>query len=142
MEEEYAQFPFWLHPHASCLMPPHGRRELEATLMPPPILASLVSMLHPGKGLQENSESSSRVKGISSLITTTRHFVEQNIKQRRSLIIELWDMAKSFASLGLRIQNTEEYLNLYLKNNERFYTDGVVMSTTRVSTMAEHTRKK
>jgi hypothetical protein len=46
-------------------------KELEATLMPPPILASPVAMIHPGKGLQENPESSSRVKGISSLIIAT-----------------------------------------------------------------------
>jgi hypothetical protein len=108
-------------------------KELEATLMPPPILASHVAMIHPGKGIQENPESSSRVKGISSLITTTRHFVEQNIKKRMSLIVELWDMAKSFTSLGLRIQNTKEYLNSDLKNDEGFYTDGVVMFTTRVA---------
>jgi hypothetical protein len=40
-------------------------KELEATLMPPPILASPISMIHPGKSLQENPESSLRVKGIS-----------------------------------------------------------------------------
>jgi hypothetical protein len=76
--------------------------------MPPPILASPIAMIHLGKVLQENQESSSRVKGISSLIMATRHFVEQNIKKRMSLIVELCDMAKSFASLGLRIQNTKD----------------------------------
>jgi hypothetical protein len=59
-----------------------------------------------------------------------------------SLIVELWDMAKSFASLGLRIQNTKEYLNSYLKNDEGFYTDGVVMFTMKVSAMTEKTRKQ
>jgi hypothetical protein len=117
-------------------------KELEETLMPPPILASPVAMIRPGKGLQENPEPSSRVKGISSLITATRHFVEQNIKKRMSLIVELWDMEKSFASLGLRIQNTKEYLNSDLKNDEGFYTDGVVMFTMKVSTMTEKTRKQ
>jgi hypothetical protein len=51
-------------------------KELEETLMPPPNLASPITMIHPRKGLQENPESISKVKGISSLITTTRHFVE------------------------------------------------------------------
>jgi hypothetical protein len=59
-------------------------KELEETLMPPPILAFHVAMINPRKGLQENLECSSRVKGISSLITTTRHFVEKNIKKRMS----------------------------------------------------------
>jgi hypothetical protein len=59
-------------------------KELEATLMPPPILASLIAMIHPGKGLQENREPSARVKGISNLIIATRHFIEENIKKRMS----------------------------------------------------------
>jgi hypothetical protein len=41
MEEENAQFKERI-------------KELEATLMPPPILASPIAMIHPGKGLQEN----------------------------------------------------------------------------------------
>jgi hypothetical protein len=58
-----------------------------------------------------------------------------------SLILELWDMEKSFTSLGLRIQNTKEYLNSDLKNDEGFYTDGVVMFTTRVAAMTEQDEK-
>jgi hypothetical protein len=117
-------------------------KELDATLMPPPIPASPVAMTHPGKGLQENPESSSRVKGISILITATQHFVEQNTNKIMLLIVELWDMAMSFAYLGLRIQNTKEYLNLDWKNNERFYTNGVVMFITRVSPMSKQTRNQ
>ena len=56
-------------------------KELGTTLMPPPILSSPVAMIFPGKGLQENPKPSSRVKGISSLITATHNFVEQNIKK-------------------------------------------------------------
>jgi hypothetical protein len=43
-------------------------KELEETLMPPPILDSPIAMIRPGKGLQENPEPSARVKGISNLI--------------------------------------------------------------------------
>ena len=78
-------------------------KELEATLISPPILASPVAMIRPKKSFQETPESSARVKRISNLIIATRHFVEDNIKKRISLILELWDMAKSFASLGLTI---------------------------------------
>ena len=51
-------------------------------------------------------------------------------------------MANFFASLGLRIHNTREYLNSDLKNDEGFYTDGVVMFAMKVSAMTEHTRKQ
>jgi hypothetical protein len=54
----------------------------------------------------------------------------------------MWEMAKGFASLGLRIQNTREYFNSNLKNDEGFYTDGVVMFAIKVSTMTKKTRKK
>jgi hypothetical protein len=116
-------------------------KELEENLMPPPILVSLVAMIHPRKSIQENPESSSRVKGDSSSIMTTQHFVEHNIKKRMSLVLELWDMTNSFASPGLRIQNTKEYLNSDLKNDEGFYTDGFVMFTTKVATMTKKMRK-
>jgi len=46
-------------------------KELEATLMPPPILDSHVAMIRPRKCIQENPESSSRVKANSNLITAT-----------------------------------------------------------------------
>jgi len=55
-----------------------------------------------------------------------------------SLILELWDMANSFSSLGLRIHNTKEYL----KNDEGFYTYGVVMFAMKVSKMTEQLIKK
>ena len=56
-------------------------KELEATLMPPPILSSLVSMIHPGKGLQENLEPSSMVKEIFNLITATRHLLNKILRK-------------------------------------------------------------
>jgi len=59
-----------------------------------------------------------------------------------SLILELWDMANSFASHGLRIQNTKDYLNSNLKNDEGFYIDIVVMFTARFVVMIEETRRR
>jgi hypothetical protein len=116
-------------------------KELEATLMPPPILATPVAMIRPDRSIQGIPEINSRVKGISSLIVATRHFVEENIKKRMSLILELWDLEKSFSSLGLRIQNTKEYLNADLKNDEGFCTDGVAMFIAKVSAMMDQRRK-
>jgi hypothetical protein len=56
------------------------------------------------------------------------------------MIVELWDMVKSFSSLGLRIKNTKEYLNSYLKNDEGFYSNRVVMFTTKFLAMTKHTK--
>jgi hypothetical protein len=109
--------------------------------MPPPILATPVAMIQPDRTLQGTPESNLRVKGISSLIIATRHFVEENIKKRMSLILDLWDLEKKIFSLGLRIQNTKEYLNAYLKNDEGFFTDGVAMFIEKVSAMTDHRRK-
>jgi hypothetical protein len=49
-------------------------------------------------------------------------------------------MAKSFASLSLRIQNIGKYLNSNLEKDEGFYIDGVVMFAKKVSVM-EKARK-
>jgi len=69
-------------------------KELEETFMPPPILATPVAMIWLDKSIQEIRESSSRVKGISSLIVATRNFSEENINKSMSLILLLWDLEK------------------------------------------------
>jgi hypothetical protein len=117
-------------------------KELEATLMPPPILSTPFAMLQSDITFQGAPESNLRVKGISSLIIATRNFVEKNIKKIMSLILYLWDFAKKKSTLGLIIQNTKEYLNAYLKNDEGFFTDEVAMFVEKLSAMADHRRKQ
>jgi hypothetical protein len=46
-------------------------KELEATLMPPPILATPVSIVQPGGSFQRTPEVSLRLKGASSLLMAT-----------------------------------------------------------------------
>jgi hypothetical protein len=79
-------------------------KELEETLMPPPILATPVSMIQPDKTLQGTPESNMRVKGISILMIATRHFVEENIKKKMALVLDLWDLEKWFST---RAQNSK-----------------------------------
>jgi hypothetical protein len=117
-------------------------KELEVTLMPPPILATLVAMVQPGRSFQRTPKSNLRLKGASNLLTATRHFVEENIKKRMSLILNTWDLAKSLSSLGVKIQNTKEYLNADIANDEGFLKDGVSMFATKVLAMTEQTRKQ
>jgi len=71
------------------------------------------------------------------LIIATRHFVDENIKKRISLVLELWDLEKIFASLGLKVQNTRKYLGVDLKNDEGFYIDGVAMFVENVFVMMD-----
>jgi hypothetical protein len=59
-----------------------------------------------------------------------------------SLILELWDMEKIFSSLGLRVQNTKEYLGADMKNDEGFYVDGIAMFATKVLAMMDQMRKQ
>jgi hypothetical protein len=49
---------------------------------------------------------------------------------------------KKKSSIGLRIQNTKEYLNTNLTNDEGFFTDGVAMFVAKVSAMTEQRRKQ
>jgi hypothetical protein len=73
--------------------------ELEATVMPPPILATLVAIFQPGKSFQRNPESILRLKGVTILLNVTRHFVEENINKRMSLILDIWDLEFFFLLL-------------------------------------------
>jgi hypothetical protein len=57
------------------------------------------------------------------------------------LILDLWDLAKQNSTLGIRIQNTKEYLNAYLNNDEGFFTDGVSIFVAKVSAMTDHRKK-
>jgi hypothetical protein len=117
-------------------------QELEFTLMPPPILATPVATVQPGRNFEKTPESSIRLKGTSSLLVATRHYVEQNIKKIMSLILNTWDLASSFVSLGSKIQNTREYLKADIENDEGFFKDGLATFIMKVSTMTEYERKQ
>jgi hypothetical protein len=59
-----------------------------------------------------------------------------------SLVLYLWDLEKTFSSLRLKIQNTKEYLNADLKNDEGFFRYGVSTFIAKVLAMTDHARKK
>jgi hypothetical protein len=78
--------------------------------MPSPIFVSPIASINPRKSLDKTPESSSKLRGKSSLLAAIRHYVRENIKKRMSLILEAWDLARNFISLGSKIQNLIEYL--------------------------------
>jgi hypothetical protein len=50
--------------------------------------------------------------------------------------------SKKISSLGLKIQNTKEYLNANITNDEGFLKDGVSIFAAKVLAMKKQIRKK
>jgi hypothetical protein len=103
---------------------------LEEALMPLPVLSSPLVMIRlatPAK----------KLKGSSSLLTSSRGYVENNIKKRMELITEEWEMSKSMVSFGMREHAFHEYLQVDLKNEEGLYLDAVVPFGVKVTNMTE-----
>jgi hypothetical protein len=101
-------------------------RELECTLMPPPIFVSLLVVIQPGRNLDETPESRSKLKGTSILLVAIRKFVGENIKKRMSLILEAWDTWRNIVSFGSKLNSFKEYVQADLNNEEYFYKDVVI----------------
>jgi hypothetical protein len=70
-------------------------------------------------------ESSSKLKGTSSLLVSVRKFVGENIKKRMSLILEAWDTGSNIVSFGSKLNSFREYVQVDLNNEEGFYKDVV-----------------
>jgi hypothetical protein len=81
------------------------------------------------------------LKGTSILLVAIRHYIGENIKKRMSLILETWDLASNFVSLGSRIQNFREYLQADLRNDKGFYKDVIITFSLKVSGMTKLKRK-
>jgi hypothetical protein len=112
-------------------------RELESALMPPPLFSSPITTIQPLKTLEDRPESSSRLKGMSSLLATIRKYVGDNIQKRISLILETWELATNSVSLGSRITHFRKYLQVDLENDEEFYKGVVSTFNARVSSLSE-----
>jgi hypothetical protein len=110
-------------------------RELENALMPLPLLFGTLSIVRP-------TTPSLKLKGSSILLTTSRSYVERNIKKRMALITKVWEVSKNIVSFGLRAHAFHEYLQVDLKNKEGFYIDIVLTFGTKFSNMTENKKKR
>jgi hypothetical protein len=110
-------------------------RESETTLMNLPILASPLTMVKP-------TTPGIKLKGSSSFLTTFRSYVDKNIKNKMSLIIEAWEVSKNIVSFSSREHAFHEYLQDGLKNEEGFYTDVVLPFGIKLSNMIELKRRE
>jgi len=104
-------------------------KELEETFMPLPLLASPLEIVRPTMPI-------AKLKGSSILLTSTKSYVENNIKKRMPLIIESWEISKSMIYFGSREHAFHEYLQADLKNYEGFYLDAMVPFGIKVSNMS------
>jgi hypothetical protein len=103
-------------------------KELEEALMPLPVLASPLAMIGP-------TTPAVKLKGYSSLLISSRGYVEKNIKKRMELITEAWEMSKNKVSFGTREHAFHEYLQEDLKNEQGFYLDTAVSFSFKVTNM-------
>jgi hypothetical protein len=110
-------------------------KELEEYLIPLPVLANPLAMIEPTTPV-------TKLKGSTSLLTSTMGYVENNIKKRMKLITKSWEMSKSMASFGTRAHAFHEYLQADLKNEEGFYLDAVVPFIFKVTNMTELRRRE
>jgi hypothetical protein len=84
-------------------------KELEDALMPLPLLSSYFSIIRP-------TTPTVKLKRYSSLLKSTRIYVETNIKKRMAFITEAWEVSKNIVSFGLRAHAFHEDLQDDLKN--------------------------
>jgi hypothetical protein len=83
-----------------------------------------------------------KLKGSSSLLTSSRCYVENNIKKRMEFITEAWEMSKNMFFFGMREHSFHEYLQADLNNEEGFYLDAVVPFSFKVTNMTELRRRE
>jgi hypothetical protein len=110
-------------------------KELEETLMPLPLLGSPLEIV--GATMP-----TTKLKGSSSLLTSAKSYVENNIKKIMALIIESWEISKNMIYFGSRVHAFHEYLQTVQKNEEVFYLDFVVLFGVKVSNMSELRRRE
>jgi hypothetical protein len=103
-------------------------RELEDALMPLPLLSSLLSIVKPTTPIV-------KLKGSSSLLTSTKSYVERTTKKRMTWITKAWEVSKNIIIFGSRAHAFHEYFQVDMKNEEGFYIDGVLPFGIKVSNM-------
>jgi hypothetical protein len=108
---------------------------LEEALIPMPLLANPLAIAMP-------ATPAAKLKGSSSLLTSCRGYVENNIKKRMELITEAWETSQTMTSLGTRAHNLLEHLQADLKDEEHFYLDRVLPFHTIVNNMTETRRRQ
>jgi hypothetical protein len=112
-------------------------RELEISLVAPPIFTSPIATIQPWKTLDGTPNFSSKLRGTSILLDVVKRYVGKNIEKKMSLILETWKLVNSFISLALKMMNLKQFLQLDLENDEEFYKGEITTFFINVSNMSE-----
>jgi hypothetical protein len=110
-------------------------KELEEALIPMLLLANTLAIAMPATPV-------AKLKGSSSLLTSCRGYVENNIKKRMELVSETWETSQTMTSLGMRAHNLLEHLQAKLKDEEHLYLNTVLPFGTIVNNMIEKIRRQ
>jgi hypothetical protein len=82
------------------------------------------------------------LKGSSSLLTSCRGYVVNNIKKRMELVTEVWETSQTMNSLGTRSHSLLEHLQEELRDEEHFYLNIVLPFGIIVNNMTETERRQ
>jgi hypothetical protein len=117
-------------------------KELEKSLIPKPLFVEPITAIQPILTLEDVPESSSKLKGSSSLLLAIRKYVGDGIQKRIDLILEIWELAQSSTSFSTRILHFKEYLQKDLENDEGFYKEAVGTFAVKVSSLSDTHRRE
>jgi len=93
-------------------------KELEKCFLPKPVFINPIIVIQPMCSLEDVQETSSGLKGSSSLLVAIRKYIGDNIKKRIALILLIWELATSLATFSIRVLYFKEYLKKYLESHE------------------------
>jgi hypothetical protein len=109
-------------------------KEIEESFIPLPLLASPLEIVEP-------TMPAVKIKGSSSLLTSTISYVENNITKIMEFIREVCEISKRMFYFGLRAHSFLEYLHVDVKNEEGFYLDAVVHFGIKFTKMSKIKRR-
>jgi hypothetical protein len=110
-------------------------KELEDSLMHLPLLSSPLIVVRP-------TTLAAKLKGSSSLLTSSKNYVERNIKKRMALITNACEILKNISSFGLMAHAFHKYFQDDLKNEQGFYLDVLLPFGNKVSNMKKLRRRE
>jgi hypothetical protein len=118
-------------------------KELEKYFLPRPLFIEPITTIQPLCSLEDVPETSSRLKGSSSLLVVIRKYIGDSIKKRIALILEIWELATCSTTFSTRVLHFKEYLQKYLENDEGFYKEVVGTFLVKVLSLSDlHGRDK
>jgi hypothetical protein len=105
-------------------------KELEDALIPMSFLVNPLEIAMPATPV-------ANLKGSSSLLTSCKGYMENNIKKRMELVTEAWKTSQTITSLGTRAHSLLKHFQAELKDKEHFYLDTVLPFGSIVNNMTE-----